>query len=75
MLLEVGVEQVGREGPLAFFLDDYNQDDHQVPDRGENLDSWLRAKTVGREQIACPLGQGWESDVNGVGGGWKKLQM
>ena len=33
-LLEVGVEQVGREGPLAFFLDDYNQDDHQVPDRG-----------------------------------------
>ena len=33
-LLEVGVEQVGREGLLAFFLDDYNQGDHQVPDRG-----------------------------------------
>lgn len=33
-LLEVEVGQVGWEGPLAFFLDDYNQDDHQVPDRG-----------------------------------------
>lgn len=27
----MGVEQVGREGPLAFFLDDF-QDDYQVPE-------------------------------------------
>ena len=55
--MEGGVEQVGREGPLAFFLDDY-QDDHQVPEA--KILTFDGEQKLGREQIAYPWRWEWK---------------